>query len=267
MGLSLFRTLGVCLVTAPLLLQAATSDKAQAISKAHFEFSLDLYKSLLADQGEANMVISPYSLHLSLSMLFLGTTSSSNSSRQLRSMMRFDGISYVDIHNEFKNIVATFDTNYYRTKMKNAHGLYVASDVTVAPPYDRALREFYHAHVEHMDFSNADPTMTKGLVNEFVEDVTDISETLDKVPAEDTRLLVIDAMSLATRWLFPFESSQTFQRGLFFPPNNQRYSTIPNYLEGNQNKNNYLVSNKLKFPTLFSVRNRWEKIAGNFNLS
>ena len=42
------------------------------------------------------------------------------------------------------------------------------------------------------------------------------------------------------------------------------------HLEANQNKNNCLVSNfldKLKFPALFSVQNRWEKRAGYFNLS
>ena len=41
-------------------------------------------------------------------------------------------------------------------------------------------------------------------------------------------------------------------------------------LEANQNKNSCLLSNfcnKLKFPVLFSVRNGWEKCAGDFNLS
>ena len=40
-------------------------------------------------------------------------------------------------------------------------------------------------------------------------------------------------------------------------------------LEANQNKNNCLMSNflnKFKFPALFSVRNRWDKRAGDFNL-
>ena len=47
--------------------------------------------------------------------------------------------------------------------------------------------------------------------------------------------------------------------------------TIDNYCCLNhQNKNNFLVSNlldKLRFPVLLSVLNRWEKRAGNFNLS
>ena len=95
-----------------------------------------------------NIVVSPYSLNLALSMLFLGTTSLTNSSSQLRSLMHFDGISYVDIHNQFKNVVENFDNNYYKTKMDIAHGLYVASDVTVAPHYNKALNQFYHSKMQ-----------------------------------------------------------------------------------------------------------------------
>ena len=93
--------------------------KSEAISKAHFEFSLDLYKTLVLENNRTdNLVVSPYSVNLVLSMLFLGTIDVSNTSRQLRSIMHLKGASYVDIHNGFKNIVSNFDQNYYRTKMK-----------------------------------------------------------------------------------------------------------------------------------------------------
>ena len=42
-----------------------------------------------------------------------------------------------------------------------------------------------------------------------------------------------------------------------------------NHLEANKNRNNSLVSNyynKLKFPALFSTRNRWKKSERDFNL-
>ena len=81
-------------------------------------------------------------------MLFLGTTSLTNSSSQLRTLMHFDGISYVDIHNQFKNVMENFDNNYYKTKMNIAHGIYVASDVKVAPHYNRALNQFYHSKIQ-----------------------------------------------------------------------------------------------------------------------
>ena len=202
------------------------SDKSEALSKAHFEFSLNIYKTLLKDQegNTGNLVISPYSLNVALSMLFLGTSSSSNSSRQLRSLMHFDGISYVDIHNEFKKVVANFDSNYYITKMKVAHGLYVASDVAISPPYDRALREFYHSKVEHMDFRNADVIQTLGAINDYINEVTEgeIPAMLDRSPEKDSRLLMLDAMALSTRWLHPFDPDDTFSKGLFFSPANQR---------------------------------------------
>ena len=204
----------------------ASDDKSEALSKAHFEFSLDIYKTLLKEQegNTGNLVISPYSLNVALSMLFLGTASSSNSSRQLRSLMHFDGISYVDIHNEFKKVVANFDSNYYRTKMKVVHGLYVASDVAVSPPYDRALREFYHSKVEHMDFRKADVIQTLGAINDYINEVTEgeIPAMLDRSPEKDSRLLMLDAMALGTRWLHPFDPDDTFSKGLFFSPSSQR---------------------------------------------
>lgn len=100
-------------------------DKGQQLSRAHFEFSLDFYKSLLATETNSssskaisqNFVYSPYSLNTVLSMLFLGTSSSSNSSKQLRTMLHFDNISYVDVHNQFKKVVENFDENYYRVSV------------------------------------------------------------------------------------------------------------------------------------------------------
>ena len=138
--------------------------------------------------------------------------------------MHFDGISYVDIHNEFKKVVANFDSNYYMTKMKVAHGLYVAADVSVSPPYDRALREFYHSKVEHMDFRNADVVQTLGAINDYIDEVTEgeIPEMLEQSPAKDSRLVFVDAMALTTRWLYPFDPEETFDKGLFFSPANQR---------------------------------------------
>ena len=155
-------------------------------------------------------------------MLFLGTTSLTSSSSQLRSLMHFDGISYVDIHNQFKNVIDNFDNNYYKTKMKVAHGLYVASDVTVAPHYNRALSQFYHSNLQHMDFRNADASQTQGLINEYVEEVTDIKDILKEAPDIKSQLLVVDAISLKTRWLYPFDAGETFDKGLFFSPDNER---------------------------------------------
>ena len=78
-------------------------DRSQALSKAHFEFSLNLYRGLAnsIDPGEG-FVYSPYCINLALSMLFLGTRSASETSNQFRRVLGYEGISYVDVHTAFK---------------------------------------------------------------------------------------------------------------------------------------------------------------------
>ena len=73
-----------------------------------------------------------------------------------------------------------------------------------------------------MDFRNADTSQTLGAINEFVEEVTEIQDMLEKAPDLKSRLVVVDAMSLKTRWLYPFDSGDTFDKGLFFSPDNER---------------------------------------------
>ena len=57
-------------------------------------------------------------------MLFLGTSSFSNSSRQLRQTLHFDNISYVDVHKSFKEIVKNFDDIYYKSKLQMTNGVF-----------------------------------------------------------------------------------------------------------------------------------------------
>lgn len=207
--------------------KSADNKLTQKLSKAHFEFSLNLYKELVADMGDGgdnNLVYSPYSVNSVLSMIFLGTSSSSNSSMQLRSLLRYDGISYVDVHNAFKEVVGILDGNYYEKKVRSANGLFVQKGVQVTAPYDRALREFYRAKIEEMDFRNSDPGETMGVVNDWVNDVTDgqIPALLSVPPSKDSKLLLINALFMDAKWLYPFNPLETFDKGLFFLPDNQR---------------------------------------------
>ncbi len=222
----------------------------QKLSKAHFEFSLELYRELVR-QGEAredddggggvgggvggvggaggghsgNLVCSPYSVYSVLSMLFLGTSSLSESSRQLRAALHFNDVSYVDAHTAFGEVSRSFaEDRYYERKVRSANALFAQEGTEVSPHYARALLEFYRARVEALDFRNADPAQTVGVVNDWVSDVTDgaIPRLLDSPPAGDTRLLIVNALSMDAKWLHPFDPNETFDKGLFFLPGGQR---------------------------------------------
>ena len=104
----------------------------------------------------------------------------------------------------------------------SAHGFYINSDVTVTPVYDKALREFYHSNIDHMNFK--DKVSSKELINEFIEESTDgkIDEMLEQMPDPDSKLVVVDAMTLDTKWLYSFDERKTFDKGMFFLPSQER---------------------------------------------
>ena len=232
-------TIWCCCMLALLPLSAsaaAAANLAQRLSRAHFEFSLDLYGELVegleeedaAAGGEgANLVYSPYSVQSVLSMLFLGTSSSSGSSRQLRSALKYDNISYVDVHSGMRKVAENFADVYYERKVRAANALFVQNGVAVSAPYERALREFYRSRVSHVDFRGGEAggrAAAFEAVNDWVDDVTggQIPALLDAPPAADAKLLLVNALSMSAKWLNPFSPVDTFEKGLFFLGDDQR---------------------------------------------
>ena len=85
-------------------------------------FSLLLYRAILESNPsntssvqsnsftniKDNLVYSPYLVNSAMALLFLGTSSASNTSKQFRSVLNYENISYVDVHNAFKQIIANF---------------------------------------------------------------------------------------------------------------------------------------------------------------
>lgn len=89
----------------------------QRLSRAHFEFTLDLYRHLMeAPGGRENVLFSPYSIYNVLSMLFLGAGATSDTSRQLREALHYTNLSYAEVHNAFKLVLENFQVRHKNSK-------------------------------------------------------------------------------------------------------------------------------------------------------
>ena len=209
-GKNRFVALAAIIISVSVIHATASNQRGQTLSKSHFEFSLNLYQALLVDSkqnNDDNMIFSPYSINMVLSMLFLGTRSSSTTSSQFRQVLKYEDISYVDVHTAFKGITENFDLSYYHTKVKSANAVFVKEGVAISPTYVRAVREFYHAFIESMDFKSS---KTQSVINEWVSDVSDgqITQLLDAPPNDAASLLLINVLSLQARWLHPFDPNE-----------------------------------------------------------
>ena len=230
---------------------SSSTKRGQRLSQSHFEFSLLLYRAILKTKpsvgiqtnsfvsNKDNLVYSPYLVNSAMALLFLGTSSASNTSKQFRKVLGYRNISYVDVHNAFKEIIANFGGNYYRRKMQAAIGLFIKQGVFVTPTYTRALREFYQANLEFIEFRNADISQTMGTINEWAseeieegiatpyydddDEVNWKAPLLSSPPQSNSSIVLSNLFALDARWFYPFDPDETFDKGLFFLPNNKRY--------------------------------------------
>ncbi|KAG8234909.1 hypothetical protein J437_LFUL013386 [Ladona fulva] len=196
----------------------AAATNVQRLSRAHFEFTLDLYRHLMDEPGgRENVIFSPYSITTVLSMLFLGAGANSNTSRQLREVLHYNNLSYSEVHNAFKLVLENFHDSYYNDTVRVANGVFKQAGVPVSSYYERALKEFYKTQMDVVDFEK-DEGSARNAINKWVSRHTGgkITELLVRPLSSGTKLLLVNALAMRARWLLRFEESHTFAKGLFY---------------------------------------------------
>lgn len=218
------------MVTTALLVSVAVEGEAsmgsnlQRLSRAHFQFTLDLYRNLLDEPGgRHNIVFSPYSITNVLSKLFLGAGTNSNTSRQLRHVLHYDDLTSYEVHSAFRRVLENFDDPYYNDTVYLANGVFKQAGVVVSSFYERALEEFYMTHLDEVDFSRDEAT-ARNFINRWVRLHTGdrISQLLSHPLDANTKLVLVNAVVMKVRWLFRFDKAQTFTKGLFYVDSHRR---------------------------------------------
>ena len=150
-------------------LSALTSNrKLKYLSEAHFEFSIDLYHEV-AKSKSGNIVISAQNVNMALAMLFLGSTSNTSSSQELRRTLKYENMSYVDIHKSHRQVLQVLSDPYYGEQgFFSKVGLFVQKGAGVKPNYDRAVREFYQSQIIDVDFGASGSGQVVDTINRFV---------------------------------------------------------------------------------------------------
>ena len=116
--------------------------------------------------------------------------------------------------------------------MQASIALFIKDGSYVTPTYARALKEFYQASLEFIEFRNADTSQTMGTINEWASeeiekrisneqhndeegDVNWKLPLLQFPPQGNSSILLSNIIDLEARWLYPFDPEETFDKGLF----------------------------------------------------
>jgi len=191
----------------------------QNFSLAFQEMTAKLYLEESKISTKNNIVISPLSIHLAMSMLYYGLKGRSR--KELRNALGLDLVKKRAHLEEASKVLDTYESlQDENITLSVANGLYVTNNSRVEPEYANLIRNQFDAEINFLDFTQkkvaADiingwaDNKTHGLIQNLVSD-----ESIDR----ETKLLIVNAVYFKAKWLKPFDEKHT-KRGKFMTLNN-----------------------------------------------
>ena len=168
----------------------------EAVANTVAEFGIDLFRDVAIGEN-GNMMISPFSASLCLSMLAAGAQGETYS--QMAKALGFEGLSSEDIGSYYKTIVDGVLSADNSSVISVADAIWIAKNMTLRKPYVSEVTAYYNAVVDNLDFNN--PQAAAGTINARADRNTNgmIKHVVDDLdPA--TRMVLANALYFKGKW-------------------------------------------------------------------
>ncbi len=190
-----------------------SQDQLNELVRDNTEFAFDLYRRLRLEQG--NLLFSPYSVSLALSMAYAGARNKTAS--QMASALHFD--TGIGVHRVFNALdlalesscVQQDDDNQTKFCLEIANSLWGQRGHHFLQGFLNILSENYGAGMRLVDFKS-DPEGSRQQINTWVA-----SETYNKIQNlippgaidQATKLILANAVYFKAGWLYQFDEAAT----------------------------------------------------------
>lgn len=185
-------------------------------------FGLQLFKNVLeAADPEENVMISPLSVSLALSMAYNGANGETKI--EMEQAMKMTGLSITEINDLNKQLTAALLAHDSKVTLEIANSIWYRNDFVVISDFIDVNQTYYDAEVRAMDF--ADP-QTIDVINGWVKDKTHdrIESIVDQISAESFMFL-INAIYFKGNWRYEFDKKDTRDGGFYVSENKE--VTVP----------------------------------------
>ncbi len=172
------------------------------------EFGIDLFKNISAETAEENVVMSPLSVSMCLSLAANGA--SEQTLAEILAAMHYEGNNAEALAN-LNSVNSTFMDVLPKTDptsiVKLANSVWLADGFPVLPDYAAAVGSDYQATVQNVDFA----TMS-GIdkINEWVDRSTDgVIKCFYSEPQPNVEMTLLNAVYFKGIWKAPFNKNNT----------------------------------------------------------
>jgi serpin B len=182
--------------------------KQASVVESGNDFAFDIFKLVLAEDEGKNIMISPLSISMALSMAVNGAAGDTRDS--ILKTLRVNGLTVGDLNQASRDLTKALLSVDKRIAISIANSVWTEEDFPAKKAYIDLLEEFYSAQT--MSFDSSDPNAHIP-INNWIESATNglIKNMLDKVPANAVMYL-INAIYFKGEWKAMFDAASTSQR-------------------------------------------------------
>ncbi len=174
--------------------------------QAYNGFAARMTKQLLQESGEANVVISPLSVTLALSLALNGAGGATK--QEILHMLGSDKISMEALNQGSEVLTDLLEHGDPQVDVEIANTLWARKGTQLLETYADQIKQSYDAKVSELDFDDKDAAST---INKWVRKQT--HDRIDKMVNPDTLrssvMVLMNAIYFNGSWAEPFEESAT----------------------------------------------------------
>jgi len=195
--------------------QPVGQHQVSALSQSVSGLSSKLLLSLTESQPPSqNVIISPVSIFLALSLLYHGSDRSTKT--ELEKFLDLDPAAASGLNTRLLLRDYAENKEKLNTTIELANIIFADDTLNIKENYQKDLEHSLLSGVEKVDFSDVFPTSK--VINDWVEKKTEslITDLISpEVISENTRLIVLNAIYFKANWKYPFEKYETLKSAKF----------------------------------------------------
>ena len=168
-------------------------------------FSYEIFRNTVAFDDEENVIISPLSISMALSMAMNGAEEETY--EEMRDVLHLHAMGKKEINEAFKSLIELLIELDPKVTLQIANSVWHRLSLPVKEDFLERLTEYYGAKVQELNF--ADPASVD-IINDWVRENTEglIETIIDEIP-DDMVMYLINALYFKGDWLRPFDTDDT----------------------------------------------------------
>ncbi len=179
--------------------------KSATIIETNNDFGLKLFRNVIAEENQPNIMISPASVSIALGMAYNGAENSTRDA--FEEILNYQGLTRMEINEITRELINVLVTNSSGNVVEIANSIWYDQGFPVEQEFIDLNSTYYDAEVREIDFRKAQAVKT---INDWVSGKTNgkIDEIIEAIDP-DMMMILINAIYFNCLWDVEFKPGDT----------------------------------------------------------